>query len=123
MIDIRKNIRNAVLLLVFAALACRPVPAGAEGTEGFTLPASLPVIEEEAFAGIDATTVVIPEGTESIGSRAFADCDALRYIVIPDGLSNIAEDTFDGSLVIFVCSEGSSAAAYAENHGIPVTNP
>ena len=87
------------------------------------LPSDLEVIEEEAFAGIDATTVVIPEGTESIGSRAFADCNALRYIVIPDALSNIAEDAFDGSLVIFVCSEGSSAAAYAESHGIPVTNP
>ena len=41
---------------------------------GFTLPAALAAIGEEAFAGIDAARVEITENVISIGPRAFADC-------------------------------------------------
>ncbi len=85
-----------------------------------TLPADLTVIEDEAFQGIDAYTVVIPDSVHTIGSRAFADCPFLRYIDIPDSVENLADDAFDGSLVIFLCNEGSASAAYAAEHSIGV---
>ena len=61
-----------------------------------TLPANLKSIEEEAFAGSAFEGVIIPEGCESIGSRAFADCPNLVYIKIPATVTDIAADAFDG---------------------------
>lgn len=83
------------------------------------LPTGLKAIEEEAFAGISARTVVIPDGCTSIGSRAFADCGSLKYVVIPDSVTSIAENAFAGSNVTFVCNDDSPAADYARNHSIP----
>lgn len=83
------------------------------------LPTGLKAIEEEAFAGITARTVVIPEGCTSIGSRAFADCGSLKYVVIPDSVTGIEGDAFEGSKVTFVCNDNSAAADYARNHSIP----
>ena len=84
------------------------------------LPAALGVIEDEAFEGVSARTVVIPNGTSSIGSRAFADCGMLKYVEIPDSVTSIAGDAFAGSNVTFICNDGSTAYAYAQSHGIPV---
>ena len=49
-----------------------------------TLPAGLTEIEVEAFMG-DTTVeaVIVPEGCESIGERAFAECENLVYIRVP----------------------------------------
>ena len=83
------------------------------------LPTGLKAIEEEAFAGISARTVVIPEGCTSIGSLAFADCGSLKYVVIPDSVTSIEGDAFARSNVTFVCNGNSAAADYARNHSIP----
>ena len=83
------------------------------------LPTGLKAIEEEAFAGISARTVVIPEGCTSIGSRAFADCGSLKYVVIPDSVTSIAANAFARSNVTFVCNDDSPAHAYAQERGIP----
>ena len=56
-------------------------------------------IEAEAFSGIAAEAVIIPEGCLTIGSKAFADCPNLKYAQIPANTS-YAEDAFDG------CREG-----------------
>ena len=83
------------------------------------LPTGLKAIEEEAFAGISARTVVIPDGTTSIGSLAFADCGSLKYVVIPDSVTSIAANAFARSNVTFVCNDDSPAHAYAQERGIP----
>ena len=82
------------------------------------LPASLGTIGGEALAGISARTVVIPSGATSIGARAFADCSELKYVEIPDSVTSIADDAFEGSTVTFICSAGSFAAEYAQARGI-----
>lgn len=61
-----------------------------------TLPANLKSIEAEVFVGSAFEGVIIPEGCESIGSRAFADCPNLVYIKIPATVTDIAADAFDG---------------------------
>ncbi len=63
------------------------------------LPKKMKSISEEAFAGSACKTVVVPEGCERIGARAFADCPNLIYAKVPAGVE-IAEDAFDESVII-----------------------
>ena len=70
---------------------------------GFTFPAKLVRIEEEAFAGIPAARVEITGNVTTIGARAFADCPNLAYILMPSGVTvdptaipeNVAKLYFD----------------------------
>lgn len=83
------------------------------------LPSGLRSVEESAFEGVSAAYICLPEGTQSIGKRAFADCASLQMIVIPDTVAQIAEDALDGSAQVCIrCSEGSVAASFAAAHGI-----
>lgn len=66
-----------------------------------TLPASLREIEEEAFEGIAADTVIIPDGVTRIGARAFAD-SRVRLLVIPDSVTDIAPNAFDSVQFIYI---------------------
>ena len=59
------------------------------------LPASLTVIEPEAFVGGAFVYVVVPEQVTEIGSRAFADCPNLRYVEIQGLATEIAPDAFE----------------------------
>ena len=60
-----------------------------------TLPAAVKEIEEEAFYGDSSLDeVVLPEGIEKIGARAFAG-SSIRRIFLPASLSEISEDAFD----------------------------
>lgn len=62
----------------------------------YKLPSGLKTIEEEAFAGLPCQVIIIPQGCTTIGSRAFADCEELLYVQIPDSVSRIADDAFEG---------------------------
>ena len=85
----------------------------------FCTPNSLNVIEEAAFAGTAARWVRVPEGCVGIGPRAFADCGALSGIWLPDSLTSIADDAFEGcDGLILLCAPGSAAHAFAEAKGL-----
>ena len=62
----------------------------------FILPASLKVIDEEAFAGAAMTVVLCPEGLEEICADAFKGCSQLKEIYIPDSVEFIDGGAFDG---------------------------
>ncbi|MGN1020863.1 MAG: leucine-rich repeat protein [Aristaeellaceae bacterium] len=84
------------------------------------LPASLTTLDAEALTGINAQQIEVPEGALTIGSRAFAACDSLLLVILPDSLTSIAEDAFEGcGSVMILCGEGSTAQGFAEQHGIP----
>lgn len=90
------------------------------GEKLLKLPAALLQIDAEAFRYSIMDAVIVPEKAESIGSKAFADCDDLRIIYMPDSIVQIAEDAFDGSdNVCFVCESENAAATYAKKHSIP----
>ena len=59
----------------------------------FTLPLSLQRIEEEAFAGIAARTVVFRDGLISVGENAFQNVDSLVDVFIPPTMLLIAESS------------------------------
>ena len=89
------------------------------GEKKFVLPADLKMIESEAFRQLAMDTVILSSNTESIGSKAFADCDDLRIIYMPDSVVQIAEDAFGVSKnVCFVCESENTAADYAQKHSI-----
>lgn len=60
------------------------------------LPTGLREIEEEAFSGISAQAVIIPDGCVSIGAEAFANCENLLYVLIPSSVTEIAGNAFSG---------------------------
>ena len=85
----------------------------------YDLPSNLTSIGDEAFVGIGTYQVTIPEKVETIGSRAFADCDVLFLVIIPDSVTEIAADAFEGSdKMVILCSEGSYAHEYAVKNGV-----
>ena len=85
----------------------------------FKLPAAMRQIEAEAFLNASVQNVILPDGCESIGNRAFAGCNLLQEITIPASVTAIADDAFDGCDEMTITAEdGSYAEIYAEEHGI-----
>ena len=85
-----------------------------------TLPAALEVIGDEAFYGDESLDdVVVPYGATTIGERAFA-YSGLKQITIPDTVTDIAEDAFEGvEDVVIVSSSWAPAKTFAIEHNIP----
>lgn len=86
----------------------------------FRTPSGTKVLEEEAFSGCGFTSVKLNDGLETIGHKAFAECENMMQIDIPASVTTIAYDAFDENnpfLIIF-CEEGSYAHLFAEFHEI-----
>ena len=84
----------------------------------FVLPGFLTLIEEEAFLGIDASTVEVSENVVAIEARAFADCEFLYDITIPASVLKIDDTAFEGcELVTVHGTKGSEAERVAKLYG------
>ena len=58
--------------------------------------------------------------TETIGSRAFADCPKLAFIHIPAAVRSIDPSAFGDSTQLTVYGKaGSTAESFAKAHGLP----
>lgn len=87
----------------------------------FKLPASLQIIEDEAFEGTSLFSVELPDSVVTIGERAFSNISTLRAVSIPDSVTYIARNTFTGSEdVTITASPGSYARTWARENGVPV---
>ena len=96
---------------------CTVTVQGGNGS-GLKLPEFLKEIGEEAFAGCSEESVIVPDGCETIGARAFADSANLRTITIPASVTSIAADAFDGCTDLTIRTpKGSYASRYAAAHG------
>lgn len=88
----------------------------------FNLPASLQIIEDEAFEGTSITNVNLPEKVTTIGARAFANISTLHFIQIPLSTSSIEKTAFQGSKnVTIIAFPNSFARIWAKNNHIPFT--
>ena len=103
-----------MILLFLCMCGC----AVAEEIPTLALPSMLQIIEEEAFCGnLSIGKVVVPDGTTEIRSRAFAD-SSLVAIELPDSLTRIADDAFEGcDQFQLVVQQGSYAYEWAVKNG------
>lgn len=86
----------------------------------FKLPASLLVIEDEAFEGTSLFSVDLPDSVVTIGERAFSNISTLHAVSIPDSVTYIARNAFIGSdKVTITASPGSYARTWAKENGVP----
>ena len=113
-----------VLLTAILFLQMPPVLTEAAETDptcwDFTLPASLEVLEDEAFENTAVTKVYIQDNLMTLGQRAFADSPDLVQIFIPDTTKRIGDDAFEGDVgLIIFGNRGSQAERHAKDHHIP----
>ena len=66
------------------------------------LPTQLTTIEAEAFTGLTCEAVILPFGCTMIGERAFSNCPDLIYVFVPNSVTSIADDAFDGSPLVIL---------------------
>lgn len=116
-----KHFLVVALTLVLAILFSNKLLIGASAEQSrdfITLPRSLAVIGEEAFCNSTSIdTVIVPEGTTQIGSRAFAG-SSIREIILPSTIESIAEDAFENTnLSTFTAQPGTFAYSWGYTHG------
>lgn len=108
------------LLAMFLVLAMLVSDSGvvALADAVLTMPAALQIIEEEAFYGSTSIDkVVLSNNVKEIRARAFAN-STLSEINLPDSLTFIAEDAFDGpNKVKITANAGTYAYSWAVNNG------
>ncbi len=61
-----------------------------------TLPDSVTVLEDGAFAGTEITEITLPANLQYIGENCFANCKQLRSVVIPDSVTVLGNSAFNG---------------------------
>jgi len=100
---------------------CIVNPETIESKYILTIPAMLKEIGDEAFSRIAAKMVIVPDGATIIGKRAFADCENLCCLVLPDSVSTISDDALEGcGEVTIICSYESEAKNWADRLNYPV---
>lgn len=92
------------------------------GEKIYTLARGVKVIERETYLNCPVTIMIVPEGYEVIGERAFAGCADMHRIELPASVTLIAEDAFDGCSpeLTVAAPAGSYAESYAAAHGFAV---
>ena len=114
-----KNWTSMLIALVLTAALCLgAVPGMAQGV--LTLPSAVKEIQAEAFKGAKGVSeIVLPEGVETIGERAFAE-SSIEKINLPRSVERIADDAFEGCDALTIYGEtGSYAQTFAKEQGIP----
>ncbi len=84
----------------------------------YVLPSDLKIIEENAFASVSASSVLIPDGCTAIGPCAFAG-SSLTLIYIPSTVTSIAEDALPDNVTICTVP-GSYAETWGHDNGFTV---
>ncbi len=110
-------------LLVFVSIVLLLLLPAAQAESVLTLPASTQIIEAEAFYGDTALEkVVLPEGVQRIEAAAFAS-SSLEEVNLPNSLTFIADDAFDGcEITMLEVEEGTYAYEWCVRKGIITDN-
>lgn len=87
-------------------------------TGTLVLPDHLLTLEAEAFSGVKASTVFVPDGCQAIGPLAFS-ASGVHTVHIPASVVTIDATAFDGCTFVTICApEGSAAADFALANGL-----
>ena len=83
------------------------------------IPGHVAYLEEDAFSGVGAKEIILPEGIQRIESGAFAACPDLRLLVLPEGEFTIEKDAFAYNPSLWIlCPKGSFAEAYLTENAL-----
>jgi len=86
-----------VCLLALMLLGANVAAVADSGIKVMIMPASLQIIEEEAFYGnTSIEKIVIQEGVTEICSKAFVNCSSLVSVKLPESLARIENAAFEG---------------------------
>lgn len=90
------------------------------GLKSVTIPASVELIDESAFATCsNLESVKIESGVKTIGNEAFSGCDNLKNVEIPASVESIGKRTFSQSNnVVISAPSGSVAETHATENDI-----
>ena len=67
---------------------------------------------------------VMPEGVETIDARAFSFCTKLLSVTLPDSVTAIGEDAFEGHVnLTLVVGRGTYGEQYAKQNDMKYTYP
>lgn len=113
----RKNGLGLIILILAALIISLSCSASAEG---IFIPEGVKTIEEDAFNGIGATSVSIPDSVETISSRAFASCPSLSDVYLPYRRVIIDDNAFDEREITFHVYLGTDNERWATDHGYNV---
>lgn len=92
----KRSLRRLLAILLVLIMLSADICTIAESAATLFLPSALQVIDEEAFYGnTSIVKIIVPYGTTEIRSKAFAD-SSLTELELPDTLTFIAEDAFEG---------------------------
>ena len=84
-----------------------------------TIPAGLTEIGPEAFTGTGFRNIDLTGGSlQIIRSGAFAHCDNLEFLRIPESVTTIEVGAFEGTDVTIYCIRGSEAYRFAADSGM-----
>lgn len=85
--------------------------------EALRLPNSILIVSEEAFYNTNISSVIIPNTCKTIESKAFVNPNVSLRVFIPDSVTEIADDAFDGNKAVYIYSDTECyAKQYAEEH-------
>lgn len=86
------------------------------------LPASLREVNGYAFADCDKLTeIVLPDGVETLAYGVFEGCDKLETVILPASVTYIGQDTFSSCPALTVYAPaGSYAETYCKQNGVKV---
>ena len=115
-----KKLTTTILLItILMALFPRGAASAESGSDFYVFPLSLLVIEEEAFDGTAARTVMLPDGFLIIEENAFANVVSLTDVFIPHTTKYIANSAFPEMIDFVIHGEkGSYALEWAQEHSI-----
>ncbi len=115
---------SVVVLTPEDALLSETVSAAGVDTDGFHMPQYLVRIEERAFEGIAAERVDISENVIEIQKYAFANCENLRTIFIPETVETIDDLALDGCGMVTVYGKtGTEAERFATAANLYFVDP